>query len=158
MIKVIAFIVDEWPSLKKHKIWVLLFFNFLSFCGGLPFCFEGGIYLFTIFDTRLAASLLIGVSLEMVLVGWVYGIRNFLDNLNEMGMDFRLNSHGWRKWVGYFLAVIICIVTPGALIFLTIQAWVEFEGMEFEGRPQIYTGRQSRLVTRLGWHVLPRLV
>ena len=149
----IAFIVDEWPSLKKHKIWVLIFFNFLSFCGGLPFCFEGGIYLFTIFDTRLAASLLIGVSLEMVLVGWVYGIRNFLDNLKEMGMDFQLNSHGWRKCVGYFLAVIICIVTPGALIFLTIQAWVEFEGMEFEGRPQIYTGRQSRLVTRLSWLV-----
>ena len=145
----IAFIVDEWPSLKKHKIWVLIFFNFLSFCGGLPFCFEGGIYLFTIFDTRLAASLLIGVSLEMVLVGWVYGIRNFLDNLKEMGMDFRLNSHGWRKCVGYFLAVIICIITPGALIFLTIQAWVEFEGMEFEGKHQIFKHNDKLNKTQL---------
>ena len=132
----IAFIIDEWPSLREHRVKVLLVFNFLSFLGGLPFCFEGGIYLFTIFDTRLVASLLIGVTLEMVLVGWVYGIRNFLDNLNEMGMDFRFSSHGWRKCTGYFLALMICIVTPGALIFLTIQAWVEFEGMEFEGRPR----------------------
>ena len=117
----IAFVIDEWPSLREHRVKVLIVFNLLSFLGGLPFCFEGGIYLFTIFDTRLVASLLIGVMLEMVLVGWVYGIRNFLRNLGEMGMDFGLDSRGWRRAMGYFLAAMVCVVSPGALIFLTIQ-------------------------------------
>ena len=49
---------------------------------------------------------------------------------------FRFSSYGWRKLTGYFLALMICIVSPGALIFLTIQAWVEFEGMSFEGKPR----------------------
>ena len=77
------------------------------FLCGLPFCFEGGIYLFTLFDTRLASSLLVITVLEMVLVGWVYSklLDNFLQNLKEMGMDFTqenryLRQDGWRKIVG----------------------------------------------------------
>ena len=77
------------------------------FLCGLPFCFQGGIYLFTLFDTRLASSLLVITVLEMVLVGWVYSklLDNFLQNLKEMGMDFNpdnryLRQDGWRKLVG----------------------------------------------------------
>ena len=42
------------------------------FLCGLPFCYEGGIYLFTLFDTRLASSLLVITALEMLMVGWFY--------------------------------------------------------------------------------------
>ena len=77
------------------------------FLCGLPFCYEGGIYLFTLFDTRLASSLLVITVLEMVMVGWFYSkfLDNFLENLKEMGTDFTtrnryMRQQGWRKFVG----------------------------------------------------------
>ena len=77
------------------------------FLCGLPFCYEGGIYLFTLFDTRLASSLLVITVLEMVMVGWFYSkfLDNFLENLKEMGTDFTtrnryMRQQGWRKLVG----------------------------------------------------------
>ena len=89
--------------LPKVLIGVCLAF----FLCGLPFCFEGGIYLFTLFDTRLASSLLVITVLEMVMVGWFYSkfLDNFLENLKEMGTDFTtrnryMRQQGWRKFVG----------------------------------------------------------
>ena len=97
------------------------------FLCGLPFCFEGGLYLFMLFDTRLASSLLVITVLEMVLVGWVYStlLDTFLQNLKEMGMDFTrdnryMRAGDWRKYLGYlsiaagyFLVALICFLTPG---------------------------------------------
>ena len=94
-------------NIGSNSLKVLIGVCMAFFLCGLPFCFEGGIYLFTLFDTRLASSLLVITVLEMVLVGWVYSklLDNFLQNLKEMGMDFTpenryLRQDGWRKFVG----------------------------------------------------------
>ena len=50
-------------------------------------CTNGGILLFTVYDQRCAASLMILAILEIIHVVWIYGTENFFDNLSEMGMD-----------------------------------------------------------------------
>jgi solute carrier family 6 amino acid transporter-like protein 5/7/9/14 len=123
----VAFIIDEWPSLAPHRLKVLIGVCVTFFFGGLTMCFDGGLYLFNIFDNRLTASLLMAVLLEVTLVSWVYGINNFLDNLKEMGMDF---TSGWKRYIGYFWKAMLCVITPVILAFLTVMAWVEYVPME----------------------------
>ena len=50
-------------------------------------CTNGGILLFTVYDQRCAASLVILAILEIIHVVWIYGTENFFDHLSEMGMD-----------------------------------------------------------------------
>ena len=51
-------------------------------------CTNGGILLFTVYDQRAAASLIVLAILEIVHVAWIYGTENFFDNLSEMNMNF----------------------------------------------------------------------
>ena len=53
----VAFIQDQWPSLRPHRLKVLLAVDFSFFFCGLAMTFNGGLYLFNIFDLRLVASL-----------------------------------------------------------------------------------------------------
>ena len=51
-------------------------------------CCEGGILLFTLYDQRISSSLLFVVWLEILVVMGFYGINNFVNNVQEMGMKF----------------------------------------------------------------------
>ena len=48
---------------------------------------------------------------EFVLVGYVFGINNFLDALQEMEMDFKSGNSVMRA-IGWFWRIMICGVTP----------------------------------------------
>jgi solute carrier family 6 amino acid transporter-like protein 5/7/9/14 len=123
----VACIIDEWPVLAIHRTKVLIAACIVFFLCGLTMCANGGIYLFNIFDTRLTASLLVIAVSEVILVSYVYGINNFIDNLDEMGMNFK---SGWRRYIGWFWKIMLCGITPVILAFITVMAWVENEPME----------------------------
>ena len=53
----VAFIQDQWPTLRPHRLKILVCVNFSFFVCGLSMTFNGGLYLFNIFDLRLVASL-----------------------------------------------------------------------------------------------------
>merc|ERR1711962_494497 len=82
----LAFVTDEWPSLEKHRIKLVIAFSIVFFALGLPMCADAGILVFTVFDKRCTASLLVTIFLEVVSVSWFYGVDKFIDDLNEMGM------------------------------------------------------------------------
>ena len=48
---------------------------------------------------------------EFVLVGYVFGINNFLDALQDMEMDFK-DGNAVMKGIGWFWRIMICGVTP----------------------------------------------
>ena len=48
---------------------------------------------------------------EFILVGYVFGINNFLDALGEMEMDFKTGNKLMRG-IGWFWRIMICGVTP----------------------------------------------
>ena len=125
---------------------MLLAVDLSFFCCGLAMTAEGGLFLFNIFDLRLVASLLLSTIAEFVLVGWVFGIKNFLNALGEMGMDFQHGSK-FMKFVGYFWMGMICFVTPTILVTLVVLTWVEFDGMSLDGKT--YPGWAEGL----GWFI-----
>jgi len=142
----VAFIQDQWPTLRPHRLKILVCVNFSFFVCGLSMTFNGGLYLFNIFDLRLVASLLLSTIAEFVLVGWVFGIENFLDALSEMEMDFKSGS-GIMRGLGWFWRIMICGVTPIILVTLVLLTWIEFDGMSLNGKT--YPGWAEGL----GWFI-----
>ena len=67
---------------------------------GMPMCGDAGILVFTVFDKRCTASLLVTIFLEMVSVSWFYGVEKFIDDLNEMGMTGLglAKKNGFLRW------------------------------------------------------------
>ena len=122
----LAFIIDEKPSLAKHRTWIVMGLSVLFFLAGLPMCTNGGIMLFTVFDKRCTSSLLFICLLEIVHVAWFYGTENFFDNLSEMSMDFNKPL----KWIWKALWIAI---TPLILIFIIVLSWINHERMEYDG-------------------------
>ena len=95
-------------------------------------CMDGGILLFTVFDKRCTASLLLTVFFECIAIGWVYGADNFIDNLNEMGMrSWGMESkNGFLRW---FWKIAFKFVVPLVMLVLSILAWIDHEPLEYEG-------------------------
>ena len=85
---------------------------------GLPFCCNAGVLLFTLFDRRCSSSLLFILWIEVMVVSWVYGIGNFLDNIEEMGVRFG------GKIMKTIVKFVYLVVTPGILIVVVIIAWM----------------------------------
>ncbi|KAG7308272.1 hypothetical protein JYU34_006957 [Plutella xylostella] len=80
-------IVYRWPWFRD-RYWKSTAFTCSScFVLGLPMCFSGGVYLFTILDWNTAswAILLVGAG-ECIAVAWTYGSRRALADLADMGM------------------------------------------------------------------------
>ena len=103
-------------------------------------CCEGGILLFTLYDQRISSSLLFVVWVEIVVVMAFYGINKFLDNVQEMGMNWGLS----RPAGVMRIAMIIClgIITPGVLIAVAVIGWIKREPISYGGEdfPKIVEG------------------
>lgn len=103
-------ILDRWPWLRPHRWKVTLVTCVVCFLLGLPMCFSGGIYIFTLLEWNTAswAILLIGLG-EVGVIAWFYGSKRFLNNMRQMKM--RLNKvvswYWWTCWV---------ILTPLSLV------------------------------------------
>ena len=87
------------------------FFFLLS----LPYCAQGGIYLFLLMDDAVMANnVLIIAFVEIILVAWVFGINNFLGCAQEMGMIF-------SKAKQLYFKVSLKFICPLALVLLWFQ-------------------------------------
>ena len=85
---VITALSDQWPALRAFKPQVVLITSLIMLILGLPFCCNGGIHMFTLFNASAPSwNLLLFALLEVVLVSWVYGVDTFLDNLTEMDIN-----------------------------------------------------------------------
>ncbi|CAH0605739.1 unnamed protein product [Chrysodeixis includens] len=84
-------IVDQWPHLRKTYWKVTASTCFACFIMGLPMCFSGGVYLFTLLDYNTAswAILLIGIA-ECGAVSWSYGINRAMKDIASMEMKLNV--------------------------------------------------------------------
>ena len=82
---VITACTDYWPRLRDHNPQLVISLASLMTILGLTFTCPGGIYMFTLFNNCAPSwNLILFALLEVVLMAWVYGVDNFLDNINEM--------------------------------------------------------------------------
>ncbi len=83
--------------------------------------------MFTLFNASAPSwNLLLFALLEVVVVAWLYGAENFLENLSgEMGI--KLNRFTRLYWI-------VCWkwLTPGILVGLLLMAWATFGQVTYE--------------------------
>ncbi|VVC91962.1 unnamed protein product [Leptidea sinapis] len=122
---ILFYLSPKWETLLEAKVWgdaasqVTAFTCFTCFVLGLPMCFSGGVYLFTVLDWNTAswAVLLIGIA-ECTAVSWSYGINRAISDLGKMNMKFnRVVRFYWKAaWT-----VTVPCASLGVLIFVFIE-------------------------------------
>ncbi|XP_034830023.1 sodium-dependent proline transporter-like [Maniola hyperantus] len=109
-------IVDQWPQLRKRYWMVTASTCFTCFLLGLPMCFSGGVYLFTLLDMNTAswAILLIGMA-ECTAVSWSYGINRAMRDLASMNMKLGIVMRTYWKatWM-----VTVPVASISVLVFV----------------------------------------
>ncbi|KAG7308273.1 hypothetical protein JYU34_006958 [Plutella xylostella] len=112
-------IADRWPVFRKRYWMATAITCTAGFVLGLPMCFSGGVYLFTLFDWNTAswAILIVGAA-EAIAVSWAYGVDRALEDLASMGMAHgRLVRWYWKSvWT-----VFMPIGGLGVLVFVLIE-------------------------------------
>jgi len=108
---ILTMLSDLWPQLMHRKsMLVKLTYFAVLFCVGLPFCFNGGMYLFKLVDWYFAAYTVIAIALcELIAVAWIYGAERFFDDI-EMMISRRPHyvfSVLWRFLTPLFLGVVL---------------------------------------------------
>ncbi|KAL3097507.1 hypothetical protein niasHS_003955 [Heterodera schachtii] len=78
-------IFDQFPRVRPHRAKLTVAVCTVLFLAGLCMCTRSGIFYFTIFNDYSASfSLILMLLLEIVLVIYVYGVRNYLADLRLM--------------------------------------------------------------------------
>ncbi|KAJ3655701.1 hypothetical protein Zmor_014821 [Zophobas morio] len=82
---IISSVIDEYPSLRKHKMMVTFGSCAVTMLISTMFVRNGGMYLLQLFDWYAASiSVILICFVEVFVVGWTYGIKNFIRDLEFM--------------------------------------------------------------------------
>ncbi|KAB7496667.1 Sodium- and chloride-dependent glycine transporter 1 [Armadillidium nasatum] len=119
-------ITDDFPVLRgKNFKWALLLCCALMFGVGLSMTTQGGMYVLQMMDSYSStfSALMVGV-IEVIVVTWVYGVDNFLDDIKIMlGFDpypRRLWKYVWKFGM------------PGIVMVILVFSLVEFRSASYE--------------------------
>lgn len=108
---------DSWPRLRKHKYVVVFGGCFAMFLCGLTMCLQGGILMFELFFTWSAGlSVLFIAIVEVIVVAYVFGFRNFMKLIEE-----EMGIYVPRILYGYW-GLMWCFVTPVSLSVIFIMS------------------------------------
>ncbi|XP_059091235.1 sodium- and chloride-dependent glycine transporter 1-like [Tigriopus californicus] len=132
-------LMDQWPQLRPMKGKVVIGASVVGFILGVPLCCPGGIYMFTLIDSFSASwSLLVLALAEVILIIYVYGVHNFLNNIKEMGIRI-------PKFLELYWRINWQVFTPVVLFFITIVTWITFKPCQYNG--YVF----PPLIQTLGW-------
>lgn len=125
---VIGGATDVWPHILRPKKALFTFVCcMIGFALGIPQACFGGITVLTLFDWYCASyGLLLVAFAELVAVNWVYGIRNFMKDVEMM-----LGHMPVIFWVYY--ASTWVVITPCAIIFIIVMTGVSYTPAGYDG-------------------------
>merc|ERR1712154_407164 len=98
-------IMDQWPKTRAHKGKVVIGACVVGFLLGLTCTSRGGLFMCAI--------------TEVLLVMYLYGWRNFMENIEEMGIRIPLVLKGY--WLLMWM-----VVTPAVLIFVFVMTFIQY--------------------------------
>ena len=123
-------ILDQCKALRRHKTKLACGLCALFFLLSLPYCYSGGFYLFLAMENSALSNNAIFIALlQLILVGWVYGVDKFLDCVAKMGIQIRSATKWYfRVCIRYACPVILSLLIINALVnhFNNYQ-YVEFK-------------------------------
>ncbi|XP_067130838.1 sodium- and chloride-dependent GABA transporter 1-like [Centruroides vittatus] len=121
----ITAVFDQFPKTRDKKPLVVISIGIILFFLGLPLTTRGGIYILEIMDAYAAGwpYLFIGL-VECIIVGYIYGINNFLSDIKHM-VDWVPN---W--WVKSHLTVTLVTISPTLIALILLLSWIEYKPLE----------------------------
>ncbi|GAU98844.1 hypothetical protein RvY_09933 [Ramazzottius varieornatus] len=122
----LTYLCDRFPQLRAKRPLVTLAAVVLCFLIDIPFVTQGGYELFEVFDKYAGGlAVLIVAAAEVLCIMWVYGLKRFLNDLQEMlGKTGNLGWYWRTAWL---------ILAPVTLLFITIVSITSFELMSQPG-------------------------
>lgn len=103
-------ILDRFPSLREHKMLILLLVSTVGYAGGIIFTTQSGILWLGLFDQYAANfSVSIIAITECLLIAWYYGTERFIRDIEKM---IGQQSSTWKRMWTYVWK----FVTPLTLI------------------------------------------
>ncbi|XP_023220597.1 sodium- and chloride-dependent glycine transporter 1-like [Centruroides sculpturatus] len=121
----ITAVFDQFPKTRDKKPLVVISIGIILFFLGLPLTTRGGIYILEIMDAYAAGwpYLFIGL-VECIIVGYIYGINNFLSDIKHM-VDWVPN---W--WIKSHLTVTLVTISPTLIALILLLSWIEYKPLE----------------------------
>ena len=105
--------------MRRYRIQLTFGLCAFFFLLSLPYCASGGYQLFLAMDNSVIANNAIFVALlQLILVGWVFGVKNFLDCVSKMEIQLKYST----RW--YFHAC-IRYVCPFTLTMVLVIALID---------------------------------
>ena len=81
---------DHFKVLRHKQVYTTIVICVVYFLLSIPYCTNGGIYLFLLMDDSvMSCNAFVIAILEVMIVGWALGIEKFFDHVNRMGMNFK---------------------------------------------------------------------
>ena len=117
----ITCIMDHFRKLVPYKPLVVIGTCTVCFVFGWSMCTSGGIYMFDLINATCASwNMLLFAFLEVVLVAWGYGVNNFLNNIEEMGMKL-------PRPIKWYWKACWCFITPVILLVLVVVTFAKHD-------------------------------
>jgi len=91
---IVAALLDELPFLRKRRTIVYITSCIFAFLGGLSCCFPSGIFMFGLLNDHTANTILYFGFAEVIVVAWLYRVKNFLQNIKDMSIPMPRQEQG----------------------------------------------------------------
>ena len=83
---------------------------FIAFLGGVSCCFPSGIFMFNLLNDHTANAIVYFAFIEITVVAWIYGVNNFLDNVDEMNVPVPWILRWFWKICWVFITPVMILV------------------------------------------------
>lgn len=107
-------VLDRFPSLRDHKVVILLLLSTIGYAGGIIFTTQSGILWLGLFDHYAANfSVSIIAITECLLIAWYYGAERFIRDIEKMiGVRSQRWRQGWACMWKYITPATIIVSLP----------------------------------------------
>ncbi|CEF66068.1 Sodium-dependent dopamine transporter [Strongyloides ratti] len=118
---------DTFQSTRKHRTKMVFITCFLMYLCGIIFCFNGGIYYFTIFNEYTTGFNLAFITLiELFAVTLIYGINKYMKDIRSMIGEPKNKFGAIFGPTGYWIRFCWLYVSPILLSIITIALLYSF--------------------------------
>lgn len=130
---VITTIVDTWPhKLRYRRPLVLMILCTSMFVVSLTMCFGNGFYILQLMDCFVGTFTAITVGiLELIAIAWVYGMENFMQDIDDMISVHRNLFPSKSYW--YFMWRYL---TPSVLFAILLFSFTDYPLISYQGIEQ----------------------
>lgn len=131
---------DTFQSLRKHRTKIVLIICIVMYLCGVIFCFNGGIYYFTIFNEYTTGFNLVGITIiELLAITIFYGVNNYMKDIRSMIGNPKSKFATIFGPTGNFMKYCWLYITPSLLCLINIALIYSFA----TGHPSYGVGEKA---------------